>query len=125
MKIEPERTAHSIWLQMMAPEGKGCQILQALRSVSAPARMETGFLCCRIWQDVENPGWISYQENWRTAADLDHQLRSERFGWLLSILEMSAVPPVLEIQPSAEIHGLAYLAGIRLEAPGNSSPSAC
>jgi hypothetical protein len=93
-------------------------MLQALRSVMLPAGFEAGFVHCQLYIDSVEPDSLCYQEDWSTQADLERQIRSTRFGRLLSVIETSSGLPTLEVRLISETRGWNYIRLIRGESEG-------
>jgi quinol monooxygenase YgiN len=89
-----------------APSGLRQGVLQALRSMVFPTRVEPGCLDCRLYEDVEEPGAFTLVEEWATEADFDHRIRSESYRQLLMTMELSAQPPVVRFQVVSNTMGM-------------------
>jgi quinol monooxygenase YgiN len=68
-------------------------VLDVLRSLMSPTRVEPGCLDCRLYEDVTSEGVFTLIEEWATPADFERHLRSETYRLLLMVIEMSTVPP--------------------------------
>jgi quinol monooxygenase YgiN len=68
-------------------------VLDVLRSLMSPTRVEPGCLDCRLYEDVTAEGVFTLVEDWATPVDFERHLRSETYRLLLLIIEMSSVPP--------------------------------
>ena len=90
------------------------EMVNALWVIMQPARMESGFAASRIYQEVEDPESLCYMEEWDTLEQMEQQIRSRRFGSLLTLMETVPHPPVLEIRSISEIRGLDYISTLRL-----------
>jgi quinol monooxygenase YgiN len=95
-------------------------LIQALRSLMLPIQFDRGCMGCHLFADIENPDCLFYFEEWVTQKDLEREMRSDRFTRLLSIMESSPTPPVLEFLFVPQTRGLDYLAEVRTSwtAPG-------
>jgi quinol monooxygenase YgiN len=69
------------------------QVLDVLRSLVSPTRVQRGCLDCRLYEDVTMEGAFALVEDWATPEDFERHLRSETYRLLLLIIEMSVVPP--------------------------------
>ena len=93
---------------------------QALAHVMALARLEPGCVECQVYAETANRQSLFYLEQWATQQELEAELRSQRFGTLLSIMETAPVAPTLEISTLSELRGLEYVEAVRLgSGPGN------
>lgn len=81
-----------------APSGLRQGVLQALRSMVFPTRVEPGCLACRLYGAAEGPGAVTLVEEWATEADFDHRILAESYRQLVMTMELSAQPPVVRCQ---------------------------
>ena len=91
-------------------------MIQALAAVMFQARLDRGCVDCQIYAETGNPQSLCYTEEWATVQDLESQLRSQRFGMLLDIMETTPVAPSLEVRTISEQRGLDYVRAVRLGA---------
>ncbi len=87
---------------------------QALATVMFKARLERECLDCQTYAETANPQSLRYVEQWSTLQELESQLRSDRFGLLLAIMETAPEAPHLEVRTVTEQRGLDYTREIRL-----------
>ena len=88
-------------------------MVDALRSVMLPARLERGCTRARILRDVDAADSIDYLEEWQSAEDLQERIRSASFGRLLALMEAAPSAPSLEFRDVSGVHGLEYVAAVR------------
>lgn len=88
-------------------------MIEALRSVMLPARLERGCSRAQILRDVDVPEVISYVEEWPRTEDLENRIRASRFGQVLALMEAAPAPPTIEFRVVSEVRGLEYVASIR------------
>ena len=96
-------------------------MVQSLAKVMFQAKLEPACTDCRLYSENGKPQSLLYVERWATARDFEVQLRSERFGTLLAIMESAPQPPELEVRTVSEQRGLDYVSRIRLAPPGMAS----
>ncbi len=96
-------------------------MVQALATVMGQATLQRGCVDCRLYTETGDPNSLCYLEQWSTLQDLDFQLRSQRFGMLLAIMETAPQAPALEVRTIADQRGLEYVRSIRLASPGMTS----
>ena len=102
-------------LQMTA-HAKGIPaMVQALATLMFQARLEAGCLDCQLYAQTANPRVLCYVEQWATPEDMDRQIRSTRFAFLLSTMETAAEAPSLEIRTVSKQCGLDYIRAVRLQ----------
>ncbi len=85
------------------------------------AKMEHACLNCRLHSEIGNPKSLRYMEQWTTLQELESQVRSQRFGMLLAVMETAASPPRLEIRTISEQRDLEYVSTVRLNLDGIAS----
>jgi quinol monooxygenase YgiN len=88
-------------------------ILQALRSLVSPTRVEPGCLRCLLYEQVDDPGSFTLFEEWSTRRDWERRLRSEGFRRLLILLELSARPPDVRFRMVSRTMGMEAIAAAR------------
>jgi quinol monooxygenase YgiN len=91
---------------VIAPPGQRERVLEALRSLLSPTRVEPGCLSCRLCEDVEVLGSFTLVEDWATPADFVRRLRSDPYRRLLIIMEHSAEPPEVQFRVVCEVLGI-------------------
>jgi quinol monooxygenase YgiN len=95
--------------QITAPAGMRAEILDVLLCLKGPTEVSPGCQSCRILQDVENDRRLLLVACWETEADLEQQLRSERFRRLLPYIELSAEPPQIDFSTIDRVRGIELL----------------
>ncbi len=90
-------------------------MVQALGEVMFQTKLQRGCEDCRLYIETGNPRSLQYVEQWSTLRDFEAQLRSQRFGMLLSIMETAAEAPALEVRAVSEQRGLEYIRTIRAD----------
>ena len=91
-------------------------MLQGLAEVMFRAKLERGCVDCQIYAQTGNPQSLHYVEQWSTPQEVESQLRSQRFGMLLAIMETAPQAPSLEVRTVSEQRGLDYIRAVRLGA---------
>ena len=93
-------------------------MVQALATVMGQARLQRGYVDCQLYAETGNPRSMVYLEQWVSSQDFEVQVRSQRFGMLLAIMETAPEAPALEVRTISEQRGLEYLQSIRLASSG-------
>ena len=88
-------------------------MVDALRSVMLPARLERGCARARILRDVDAAESIDYLEEWQSPEDIQERIRSASFGHLLALMEAAPSAPSIEFRDVSGVHGLEYVAAVR------------
>jgi quinol monooxygenase YgiN len=101
-------------LRLTAQPRRSDEIIQTLRSLMLPLRAASGLVSCRVLLDVDRPDAVCYEEEWRSSADLDRQIRSSHYTRLLALMEEAAEPPEIALHWVTHVRGLEYLEKVRL-----------
>jgi quinol monooxygenase YgiN len=83
----------------------------ALKSLMAVTRLEAGCSDCCVWVDPDSR--VHYFEEWMTEHELERRIRSDRFTWLLAVMEASEQTPSIRFDFLASSRGLDYVAEVR------------
>ena len=70
-------------ITMNALPEKQKEVMQTLLSMIEPTAKEKGCLSYDVFRDMEDRNVFSLLEAWENREDLEHHLRSDRFGVLL------------------------------------------
>mgnify|MGYP000414535465 CR=1 FL=1 len=73
------------------------ELVQTLLSMIEPTRKETGCLGYAVFCDIEDKNRFILLEEWETREDLDHHIRSHRFGVLLGSNTLLCEPLKIQI----------------------------
>src|SRR5271167_899699 len=102
-----------ISLRMIARPGRSSEAIEALRSIRVVSRMDRGFLEGRIYQDVDNPDALCFEQDWSSEPELKSHIRSSCFTDLLMLMETSPEAPLLEIHSVRDVFGINYIEAVR------------
>jgi quinol monooxygenase YgiN len=100
-------------VRLTATSGRAPQLIDALHSLMRHSRGHAGCLSASLAADVDEANTFSYQEDWRDEESIKEELRTDRFSQLLSLMETSVTPPVLEFRFVTETRGLEYVSAAR------------
>lgn len=90
-------------------------LLEAMRAMLAPARVERGCLSCRFYEDVENRNAFILLEEWATQEDLERHLSQDSQRHLLALMEHLSEQPELRFNTISGIAGMALMEKVRKE----------
>ncbi|WP_353064486.1 antibiotic biosynthesis monooxygenase [Tunturiibacter psychrotolerans] len=102
-----------ISLRMMARPNRSMEAVEALRSIRVASRMDRGFIAGRIYQEVDNPDALCFEQDWSSEPELKSHIRSNCFTDLLMLMETSPEVPVLEIHSIRDVFGINYIEAVR------------
>jgi len=85
---------------------KRLEFTQTLLSLIDPVEKETGCLSYSVFSNIANKNYFSILEEWETREDLDHHVRSHRFGVLLGLKSLLLEPLKIRIVTVSTIEGI-------------------
>ena len=85
---------------------KQLEVTQTLLSMIEPTGKEAGCLNYAVFCDIEDKNRFSLLEEWETREDLDHHIRSHRFGILLGTKTLLSEPPKIQIHTVSQSEGI-------------------
>ncbi len=89
------------------------ELIDALRLHMGRTQVQPGCIRCRISQDSEQKNIVLYQEEWNTWEELDKHICSDRFSWILELMEQSSNMPDLNFCDVHETRGIEYIKKLR------------
>lgn len=88
--------------KISVPSENRKEFLQTLNLLIGRIRYEKGCIRYNAYQDVENQNVFIIVEEWKTQADLDKHLRSDKFGVLLGALKLLSDTPEIKFSMMAQ-----------------------
>ena len=85
---------------------KQLEVMQTLLSMIEPTENEAGCLSYAVFSDIENKSLFSLIEEWETREDLNHHIRSHRFGVLLGTKALLCEPLTIKIHTVSQSEGM-------------------
>lgn len=76
-----------------------------LRSLVGPVRAESGCCATGLLTEVEEELALTWVEEWRSVVDFEQHLQKPAFRKILAVMELSSVPPVVEIDDVSSRRG--------------------
>jgi len=92
-------------IRMTVPAEKRKEVLQTIRAILGPIRLERGCISCNCYVDVEDERILFIEEEWKTRDDLEDHLRSDHFGVLNGAMRL------LRAEPDIRFNTIAFTAG--------------
>jgi quinol monooxygenase YgiN len=83
-------------------------LLETMRGMLEPARVERGCLSFRLYEDVENRNALILLEEWATQEDLERHISKDNQRQLLGLMDL------LSEQPELRFNTVSYTAGMDL-----------
>jgi len=92
-------------IKMTVPVEKKKEVLQTVRAMLGPIRLERGCISCNCYVDVEDESVLFFEEEWKTREDLENHLRSDHFGVLNGAMRLLRVEPDIRFNTIASTVG--------------------
>lgn len=92
---------------------KQLEVVQTLLSLIAPVGEEHGCVSYCAFCDINDKNRFTLLGEWETPKDLDHHIKSYRFGVLLGTKTLLSEPPQIQIHTVSKTRGMEVVEGIR------------
>jgi len=92
---------------------KQLEFTQTLLSMIEPTGKEAGCLSYGVFCDIEDKSLFNLLAEWETREDLDHHIRSHRFGVLLGSKPLLCEPPKIQIDTVYQSEGMEAIDAVR------------
>jgi quinol monooxygenase YgiN len=92
---------------IVRPERRS-DLLETMRGMLEPARVERGCLSYRLYEDVEDRNAFVLVEEWKTQEDLESHIRTDNQRRLLGLMDL------LSEQPELRFNSVLHTAGMDL-----------
>lgn len=97
-----------VTLRMIVRPERRRDLLETMRGMLEPARVERGCLSYRLYEDVEDRNTFFLVEEWKTQKDLEGHLRTDNQRRLLALMDF------LSEQPELQFNSVSNTAGMEL-----------
>ena len=94
--------------RMIVRPEKRSGLLETLRGMLEPARVERGCLSYRLYEDVENRNTFVLLEEWATQKDLEKHISKDNQRLLLALMDF------LSEEPELRFNTVSHTTGIKL-----------
>jgi quinol monooxygenase YgiN len=100
---------------------------RALRALAGLIRSQEGCHGCQLQRDLIDEGQVHFTSEWGTRNDIENYMRSDVFRSFLSIMDLSATPPVItfETVSNVETDGMEYIEAVRRSSPDEQPREVC
>jgi quinol monooxygenase YgiN len=95
-------------LNMIIQPERRSDLLETMRGMLEPARVERGCLSYRLYEDVDNRNAFVLVEEWETQQDLESHIRTENQQRLLALMDL------LSDQSQLRFNTVSHTAGMDL-----------
>ena len=97
-----------VTLKMIVQPERRSDLLETMRGMLEPARVERGCLSYRLYEDVENRNAFVLLEEWATQEDLERHISKDNERRLLALMDL------LSEQPELRFNTVSHTAGMDL-----------
>ena len=95
-------------LKMIVQPERRSDLLETMRGMLEPARVERGCLSYRLYEDVEDRNAFVLVEEWETQQDIERHIRTDNQRRLLALMDL------LSEQPELRFNTVSHTAGMEL-----------
>ena len=92
---------------IVRPERRS-DLLETMRGMLEPARVERGCLSYRLYEDVEDRNTLVLVEEWKTQKDLESHIRTDNQRRVIGLMDL------LSEQPELRFNTVSHTAGMEL-----------
>ncbi len=93
-------------LRMIVQPERRSDLLETMREMLEPARVERGCLSYRLYEDVENRNAFVLLEEWETQEDLERHIRTDNQRRLLALTDLLSEQPELRFNTVSHTVGM-------------------
>ncbi|MFI5295942.1 MAG: putative quinol monooxygenase [Thermodesulfovibrionales bacterium] len=97
-----------VTLRMIVRPERRNGLLETMRGMLEPVRVERGCLSYRLYEDVEDRNTFLLVEEWKTKRDLEDHLHTDNQRRLLALMDL------LSEQPELRFNAVSHTAGMEL-----------
>jgi len=80
-------------LRMKFSTKKFGEALRILRSIAEQSRVQPGCLSCQLYRNGQQDNVLLFEQKWSNEEDLERYLRSDDYGKVLMVLDMTIEEP--------------------------------
>ena len=100
-------------LRMIVRPERRRDLLETMRGMLEPSRVERGCLSYRLYEDVENRDAFILLEEWETQADLERHISKDSELQLLSLMDFLIEKPELRFNTVLHTAGMDLIEDVR------------
>ena len=108
-------------IRLLPPSNRRAEVLELLRSVRGPLRVQPGCVACDIYEEDESQPAVVFVERWASKEALEAHLRSDMYRRILAAVELSGGPPDIRFEHVSVIEGVEIIEQAR--AGARSAPT--
>jgi len=95
-----------VTLRMIVQPERRRDLLETMRGLLEPVRVERGCLSYRLYEDVEDRNTFVLMEEWNTHKDLESHIRTDNHRRMLALMDLLSEPPELRFNTVSHTAGM-------------------
>jgi len=108
-----------VTLRMIVRPERRSDLLETMRGMLEPVRVERGCLSYRLYEDVEDRNAFVLVEEWKTQKDLESHIRTDNQLRLLALMDLLSEQPELRFNTVSHAAGMDVIENVLSRAPGS------
>jgi quinol monooxygenase YgiN len=106
-----------VTLRMIVQPERRSDLLETMRGMLEPTRVERGCLTYRLYEDVENRNTFFLVEEWDTQKDLESHIRTDNQRRLVALMDLLSEPPELQFNTVSHTAGMDLIENVLCKPP--------
>ena len=104
-----------VTLKMIVQPERRSDLLETMRGMLEPARVERGCMSYRLYEDVENRNAFVLLEEWATQEDLERHIRTDNQRRLITLMDLLSEQPELRFNTVSHTAGMDLIEDVLLK----------
>jgi quinol monooxygenase YgiN len=106
-------------LRMIVRPERRSDLLETMRGMLEPARVERGCLSYRLYEDIENRNTFVLLEEWATQEDLERHISKDNQRRILALMDLLSEQPELWFNTVTHTAGMDLIENVlKIDEPG-------
>jgi quinol monooxygenase YgiN len=102
-------------LKMIVQPERRSDLLETMRGMLEPSRVERGCLSYRLYEDVENRNAFVLLEEWATQEDLERHISKDNERQLLTLMDLLSETPEFRFNTVSHTAAMDLIEDVRKE----------
>ena len=102
-----------VTLKMIVRPEKRRDLLETMRGMLEPVRVERGCLSYRLYEDIEDRNIFVLVEEWATQKDLEGHIRTDNQRRILALMDLLSEQPQLRFNTVSHTAGMELIEDVR------------
>jgi len=98
-----------VTLRMIVRPERRRDLLETLRGMLEPVRVERGCLSYRLYEDVEDRNTFVLVEEWKTQKDIESHILTDNQRRLLALMDLLSEQPELRFNTVSHTAGMEFI----------------